>query len=76
MGLKKGVERTLNTVSEVIQKVKDAVLQQFGEYVVPKAYFVSSELRSQVLSLSKSFQSAYVLGVFVLEYCMQEFHMQ
>ena len=60
MGLKKGVERTVNIVSEVIQKVKDAVMQQFGEYVVPKAYFVSSEL---VLSLSKSFQSAYILGV-------------
>jgi len=50
VGLKKGVEGTLNTVSEVIQKVKDAVLQQFGEQFVPKAYFVSSELRSQVLS--------------------------
>ena len=71
MGLKKGVERTVNIVSEVIQKVKDAVMQQFGEYVVPKAYFVSSEL---VLSLSKSFQSAYILGVLVSG-ILQEFHM-
>ena len=71
MGLKKGVEGTVNIVSEVIQKVKDAVMQQFGEYVVPKAYFVSSEL---VLSLSKSFQSAYILGVLVSG-MLQEFHM-
>ena len=71
MGLKKGVERTVNIVSEVIQKVKDAVMQQFGEYVVPKAYFVSSEL---VLSLSKSFQSAYILGV-LGSGILQEFHM-
>ena len=39
VGLKKGVERTLNTVTEVIQKVKDAVMQVFGEHVVP---YVSS----------------------------------
>ena len=42
VGLKKGVEKTVNTVVEVIQRVKDAVLQTFG--IVPNACFVSSEV--------------------------------
>ena len=43
VGLKKGVEKTLNT--EVILNLKDAVLQSFGNDVVPKDCFVSSEVR-------------------------------
>ena len=48
MGLKKGVERTLSTFTEVIQKVKDAVMQAFGKNVVPQSYFVSSSARAQL----------------------------
>ena len=44
MGLKKGVEKTVNTIVEVIQKVKDAVSQTFGSDVVPNDCFVSSDV--------------------------------
>ena len=46
MGLKKGVEKTVNTVVEVIQKVKDAVLKTFGSDIVLNDCFVSSEVIS------------------------------
>lgn len=58
VGLKKGVERTYNTVTEVIQKVRDAVMRAFGEHVVP---YVSSE--GLQLVLSKSFQSTKCFDV-------------
>ena len=44
VGLKKGVKKTVNTIVEVIQRVKDAVLQTFGNDVVPNDCFVSSEV--------------------------------
>ena len=41
VGLKKGVERTHAIISEVIQKMKDAVTREFGQLVVLHNYFVS-----------------------------------
>lgn len=67
MGLKKGVEKTLSTVVEVIQKVKDAVLQTFGNDVVPKHCFVSSEVRHKyIYYLEQELLSC--LTMLVLEY--------
>ena len=45
VGLKKGVEKTINTVTEVILNLKEAVMQAFGQDVVPQSYFVSSKAR-------------------------------
>ena len=52
VGLKKGVEKTLNT--EVILNLKDAVLQSFGNDVVPKDCFVSSEVRCKHISWARA----------------------
>ena len=41
VGLKKGVERTFNTISEVIQKLKKAVQLKFGSDAVPQGCLVS-----------------------------------
>ena len=41
VGLKKGVERTRAIISEVIQRMKDAVAREFGQLLVLHAYFVS-----------------------------------
>ena len=40
--LKKGVEGTHSTKTEVILNLKDAVMKTFGQDVVPKDCFVSS----------------------------------
>ena len=42
VGLRKGVEKTLNT--EVILNLKDAVSQIFGSDIVPNDCFVSSDV--------------------------------
>ena len=39
--LKKGIEKTLSIVDEVIQKVKDALTEECGRDIVPKDCFVS-----------------------------------
>jgi len=39
--LKKGVERTFTTISEVIQKLKNAVQKTFGTDAVPQGCVVS-----------------------------------
>ena len=41
VGLKKGVERTFTTISEVIQKLKNAVQKAFGTDAVPQGCVVS-----------------------------------
>lgn len=41
VGLKKGVEKTHAIISEVIQKLRDAVIREFGQLVVLHTYFVS-----------------------------------
>lgn len=43
--LKKGVERTWSTVVQVIQKVKDALMEEYDQDIVPKDYFVSLEVK-------------------------------
>ena len=45
VGLKKGVQRTFKTISEVIQKLKDAVQLNFGNYAVPQSCLVSSAVK-------------------------------
>ena len=62
VGLKKGVEKTVNTIVEVIQRVKDAVLQTFG--IVPNACFVSSE----VTPWARASKLQLLLAVLVMEY--------
>ena len=64
VGLKKGVEKTVNTIVEVIQKVKDAVLQTFGNDVVPNDCFVSSE----VIPCARASKLQLLLAVLVMEY--------
>ena len=44
VGLKKGVERTFKTISEVIQKLKNAVQTMCGHDAVPQGCLVSSAL--------------------------------
>ena len=41
VGLKKGVEKTRAIISEVMQKLRDAVVREFGPLVVLHTYFVS-----------------------------------
>ena len=41
VGLREGVKKTHAIISEVIQKMKDAVTREFGQLVVLHAYFVS-----------------------------------
>ena len=66
VGLKKGVEKTLNT--EVILNLKDAVLQSFGNDVVPKDCFVSSEVRCKHISWARASKLQFSLTFLVLEY--------
>ena len=45
VGLKKGVKKTIDTVTEVILNLKEAVMQAFGKDVVPQSFFVSAKAR-------------------------------
>jgi len=44
VGLKKGVERTFTTISEVIQKLKNAVQKAFGTDAVPQGCVITELL--------------------------------
>ena len=48
--LKKGVEGTHSNKTEVILNLKDAVMKTFGQDVVPKDCFVSSENRYSIIT--------------------------
>ena len=43
--LKKGVEKTQSTVDQVIQKVKDALMKECDQDIVPKDCFVQLEVK-------------------------------